>query len=935
MQAQSSVGGANDQVSLPLSVIFNKEFWRGVFNPQSPVKNDAITVTLQAVLANQIPDVSPIKVVDAFQGLTAATAGLAVQILWNNLPLWMKIVLAIVFVGFSIWICSWVLYLLLIVLRCVYRGSRTLVSFVFRYSCCFGSLMNVRVRRVRNRVSNAIKMHNLKKLKLRKRIDEESLLAADIYHPVDVKNKRGKEAAMPGSRVYEADEYPGFQGEFVAGGEIMGYFSRIHYEGKDCLLTAAHVLESNKLTDLAIAKGPVMFSLSDIRPVRIILYSPSDELDYLIMEMPTSVFSKLGLKVGKMSGKIRNTMPVSIYRRVGDKVGVASGTLVRDRRTPWTFKHGCSTSPGISGAPVVAHGMKIVGIHLQYDRDLRVNIGMVPSHLYSKLTKESVTNEDAYADEDLPVTEKKLDSHAEEYNQKLQRENEADYNATQAAYYEMVNNDHEPLMATEKPQNWAEAMDSLDEYREKKKNPRQAKQNDTDTGKYDTNYYMGYGTKDGQVIQRDYDPRRRNSESRSRRRPETKWFCPSCLNLVCETDDKTKPLKDIRFFKDCINWLCTSCTRYYTIGNLRLDDPQDDRATLNVRETENLKKICDSQNTPLGTYDQHEHDLAQRAMLNERVQTLSSPPAEDDLLEQRLASLAVPVAAPSKTSMLRESRSFPSGKYEDRLAPITMYRTGNYPPMNIIKETFLKPTVPLNDSVSNLATWLHLRPDPPENPLGVARQQDAVFAEVNRRLNEIEQQMPLHMAPTRRAATRTSSQSSSDSVVEPTPDTRAVEAQMAELRQSATAARAAANTAAQRLARATRNVRESGRFPDAWPKDTSPALPRKRTRKAKVIKEQVFQTAPKQPGALTGVATTTGQNQNHGPTTSKRAGTQSSGLTLQPQEKRVLFGQPIKSNSAPSMVGQIDQQKQRRNPSNSKLTPGSQGLPQQQRRESQ
>ena len=68
-----------------------------------------------------------------------------------------------------------------------------------------------------------------------------------IYHNGDssttepLKVVSGKESKLVSSDIEEVGSIPKFIGQFKVGNDVVGHFSRVLYEGRDCLLTAMHV----------------------------------------------------------------------------------------------------------------------------------------------------------------------------------------------------------------------------------------------------------------------------------------------------------------------------------------------------------------------------------------------------------------------------------------------------------------------------------------------------------------------------------------------------------------------------------------------------------------------------------------------------------------------------------------------------------------------
>lgn len=234
-------------------------------------------------------------------------------------------------------------------------------------------------------------------------IGQDNLLATAPFLERDVKrgaNFNTKETVVANSKYYKAEAIPAFQGWFEAGGIIIGYYSRIDYNGRDCLVTAFHVLEYNKMADIMICSNSAKLHFNSLE-MKVVSYSKSDNLDYVLLEFPSKTFSILGLKIGKIAQTCGLGTPVSIYqmKRVRDQAVncFSTGCVQRDDRC-WFFKHGASTTVGCSGAPIIDVRRRIVGIHVE-GGDSTFNCGVVPPFFR---TKESPQNDDIVGGDDIP-----------------------------------------------------------------------------------------------------------------------------------------------------------------------------------------------------------------------------------------------------------------------------------------------------------------------------------------------------------------------------------------------------------------------------------------------------------------------------------------------------------------------------------------------------
>lgn len=322
-----------------------------------------------------------------------------------------------------------------------------------------------------------------------------------------------KETIISTSKLYKVDKIPDFQGQFEVEGTLVGHFSRIKFQNKDCILTAYHVLEYNKAGLLSMTKNGKKVRMESVRS-RIICASPSDDLDFVIMEMPGCVFSTLGLKLGQWCLRAQPREPISIYQEFEGKPCVSSATVGMSDTKPWHVKYGASTTSGTSGAPILNARSQIVGIHLEHDASLKCNVGVIPP-VFRNYRKESPANNDiAHAEDDLVEYEKYADEFTdEEWQEMMDAENDEIYRMAIIDYEESIAYDS-------RTKSWAEQMDEIDvlvdsryrkTYGESYDDKRQAKIFHTKTGKTGRNV--------NQVIKR------------GRVRKESPWTCSKCFTI--------------------------------------------------------------------------------------------------------------------------------------------------------------------------------------------------------------------------------------------------------------------------------------------------------------------------------------------------------------------------------------------------------------------
>lgn len=271
-----------------------------------------------------------------------------------------------------------------------------------------------------------------------------------------------KETVLPQSIPRKVLKMPGYQGVFKIDGVVIGYFSRIKWQGRDCLLTAYHVLEYSRSGIVRLCNDKKEVYLHEVR-ASILACSPSEEYDYLLLQIPTVVFSKLGLKQGRFAPRISMGSPIAIFQlHQGEPVVTTAIARVHPVK-PWHMTYAATTFVGTSGAPVVNLRKQIVGVHLESCIEMSCNVGVIPQLLR---TKESDSNEELMAGQpeleeedweryerfeepdefydDAYVDLDKIEKTAEEYRVLYFKDNDFDRDAT--------------------PQGWAEEMNAIDAW---------------------------------------------------------------------------------------------------------------------------------------------------------------------------------------------------------------------------------------------------------------------------------------------------------------------------------------------------------------------------------------------------------------------------------------------------------------------------------------
>jgi hypothetical protein len=201
-----------------------------------------------------------------------------------------------------------------------------------------------------------------------------------------------KESVLSISKLYKVEKIPDFQGTFEVDGNLIGHFSRIKFNGIDCLLTAYHVLDYNRTALINLRKGDKCVKLSSVT-ANVVAASRAEHLDYLILSVPSCVFSMLGMKVGVWTSRVQPREPIQINQFYEGKPCVSSAAIKVSAAKPWHVNYAASTTVGTSGAPILDSKNRIIGVHLEHDSTVKLNVGVIPP-IFRMTKKESPTNED-------------------------------------------------------------------------------------------------------------------------------------------------------------------------------------------------------------------------------------------------------------------------------------------------------------------------------------------------------------------------------------------------------------------------------------------------------------------------------------------------------------------------------------------------------------
>jgi len=328
------------------------------------------------------------------------------------------------------------------------------------------------------------------------------------YIPFLARNQEErKETLVARSKFYKTEKLPDFQGQFLVDDTIIGHFSRIKFNGRDCYLTAYHVLDYNRNANVMIAKNDKKIVLSNV-PVQILAFSPSSELDYLVMEVPSSTSSLLGLKIGKFTEHIGTGQPISVFQIKDKQACVTMGSISKSDK-PWTVKYGASTLVGSSGAPLLDKRNGIVGVHVEGGiSDGQYNVGVVPPILRKRKETHQVNDVGSDWDYEDYVDDESGDDREtfEEFQERLLEEE------AENAYHTYVSARAEKREFTSS--NWASQMDEFDEAVE-------TMYEDEERDDFIQNYKVGRVRSDKPLRE---TPKRGYSK-------ESPWTCSRCATL--------------------------------------------------------------------------------------------------------------------------------------------------------------------------------------------------------------------------------------------------------------------------------------------------------------------------------------------------------------------------------------------------------------------
>lgn len=219
-----------------------------------------------------------------------------------------------------------------------------------------------------------------------------------------------RESMMMGSRQMDVARFPVGQVALLDGERVVGLGVRCVMNGREGLLTAAHVL-----TALKGASEPRISSMhNDGKGVlaypfleKWTLSNYSRSLDLAMVDVPADVFSKLGVGMAKLARLPGGNSPITVTRYSPKGFVQAAGKIVK---TSMVFEHSASTLNGTSGAPVFWNG-KVVGIHIRGEATR--NFGVALDLFLGK--RESDVRDSALTESDYVVDGDRYDVYADGY----------------------------------------------------------------------------------------------------------------------------------------------------------------------------------------------------------------------------------------------------------------------------------------------------------------------------------------------------------------------------------------------------------------------------------------------------------------------------------------------------------------------------------------
>jgi len=174
-------------------------------------------------------------------------------------------------------------------------------------------------------------------------------------------------------------------------GIVMGMGSRIKVNGFNVLFTAVHVMHACKDNFPSLHKRGKSIRIGPDWK----FYAYNVDADWCMLLVPDSVFTSLGVSVGRTKIACPSSVICSLhgYDAAGDEVR-SKGSMTPQRSTAYLCTHKASTIRKWSGTPILDLQGFILGIHLAKTKNMTYNKGILfPSYLTRSLSSKFLDKE--------------------------------------------------------------------------------------------------------------------------------------------------------------------------------------------------------------------------------------------------------------------------------------------------------------------------------------------------------------------------------------------------------------------------------------------------------------------------------------------------------------------------------------------------------------
>jgi hypothetical protein len=170
--------------------------------------------------------------------------------------------------------------------------------------------------------------------------------------------KPAKEMSLASSRFEPLKQLPAGVVQLTIGDQVVGMGSRIQVGNKTYLATANH------LRSRIVGEQTYMCSLEKRWKIQEVSFWSNAELDVLLIEIPSQVWSVMGVKALQVGIATPGT-PVRLHGTANEQLAFSVGAILKTDNL-LLLKHTASTLHGWSGTPLLAAG-KVVAIHTGSD----------------------------------------------------------------------------------------------------------------------------------------------------------------------------------------------------------------------------------------------------------------------------------------------------------------------------------------------------------------------------------------------------------------------------------------------------------------------------------------------------------------------------------------------------------------------------------------